>query len=318
VRDTMTRLGLHQSNGQEIGRYAPQYILGASDVSPQGVAHAYGVLAADGKKCPMVVVTKITKDGKNVALPKSTCDQAVEPDVARATDKFLEYNMTNGSGIRNQLAGGDRQSAGKTGTANNNNESWFVGYTPQLVTAVWVGTPYDPITRVMKNVRVGGQFYPVMHGAAIAAPIWKQIMNGALEDAPIVTFKEPAAKYLQADPADPQTVTPGQLPAVVGKPVPEAEALLRAAGFQTQLGGTMSSQIEAGLVAGISPYQSPPPGSMITIYTSRGNGGVSRQAPTPQRTSTPTVQPTTYTPPVPPSTPGRPKGNKPTKPPKPR
>ena len=71
VRDTMTRLGLHQSNGQQIGRYAPQYILGASDVSPQGVAHAYGVLAADGKKCPMVVVTKITKDGKNVALPKS-------------------------------------------------------------------------------------------------------------------------------------------------------------------------------------------------------------------------------------------------------
>ena len=190
--------------------------------------------------------------------------------------------MTNGSGIRNQLAGGDRQSAGKTGTANNNNESWFVGYTPQLVTAVWVGTPYDPITRVMKNVRVGGQFYPVMHGAAIAAPIWKQIMNGALEDAPIVTFKEPAAKYLQADPADTQTVTPGQLPAVVGK--------TRARGRGAAAGGRLPdparrhdglSQLEAGLVAGISPYQSPPPGSMITIYTSRGNGGVSRQGPDP-------------------------------------
>ncbi|WP_404391173.1 transglycosylase domain-containing protein [Humibacillus xanthopallidus] len=316
VRDTMTRLGLHQSNGQEIGKYAPQYILGASDVSPQGVAHAYGVLAADGKKCPMVVVTKITKDGKNVALPKTKCEQAVEADVARATDKFLEYNMTNGSGIRNQLSGGDRQSAGKTGTANNNNESWFVGYTPQLVTAVWVGTPYDPITRVMKNVRVGGQFYPVMHGASIAAPIWKQIMNGALEDAPMARFKEPAEKYLKGD-TDNQTVTPGQLPAVVGKTVPEAEALLQAAGFQTRIGGTMSSQVEAGRVAGISPYQNPQPGSMITIYTSRG-GGVSRQSTTPQRTQTPVVQPTVYTPPAPgnPGTPGKP--TKPTKPPKPR
>ena len=76
-------------------------------------------------------------------LPATKCEQVVEPDVVRATDKFLEYNMTNGSGIRNQLDDGSRQSAGKTGTANNNNESWFVGYTPQLVTAVWVGTPYD-------------------------------------------------------------------------------------------------------------------------------------------------------------------------------
>src|SRR3954471_3246496 len=200
VRDTMLRIGLHQSDGQPVGKYAPQYILGASDVSPQGVAHAYGVLAASGKKCPMVAVTKITQNGKNVALPASPCAQVVDPDVVHATDKFLEYNMTHGSGIRNQLDDGKRQSAGKTGTANNNNESWFVGYTPQLVTSVWVGTPYDPITRVMKNVSVGGQFYPVMHGAAIAAPIWKAIMNKALEGEPEVTFGDPADKYLGTDP----------------------------------------------------------------------------------------------------------------------
>ncbi len=160
VRDTMLRLGLHQSDGQPVGKYAPQYILGASDVSPQGVAQAYGVLAADGKKCPMVAVTKVTQGGKELAEPKTTCAQVVDPDVAHATDKFLEYNMTNGSGIRNQLDGGARQSAGKTGTANNNNESWFVGYTPQLATAVWVGTPYDPITRVMKNVTRRWQLLP--------------------------------------------------------------------------------------------------------------------------------------------------------------
>ncbi len=291
VRDTMLRLGLHQSDGQPIGTYAPQYILGAADVSPQGVAHAYGVLAADGKKCPMVVITKVVKDGKSVALPKTTCEQVVEPDVARATDKFLEYNMTNGSGIRNQLSGGTRESAGKTGTANNNNESWFVGYTPQLVTAVWVGTPYDPISRVMKNVRVGGQYYPVMHGAAIAAPIWKAIMNGALEDQPKVDFTDPAAKYLTGgDKSAP--VVPGQIPAVVGKSVPEVEAALQAAGFQTQLGGTMASTAPIGTVAGISPYQSPPPGSLITIYTSRGSSqgasfnspGTSQQGTTQQGT----------------------------------
>ena len=55
----------------------------------------------------MVAVTKVTQGSKDIALPKTKCDQVVDPDVARATDKFLEYNMTNGSGIRNQLDGGD-------------------------------------------------------------------------------------------------------------------------------------------------------------------------------------------------------------------
>jgi membrane peptidoglycan carboxypeptidase len=310
VRSTMLRLGLHQSDGQPIGRYAPQYILGASDVSPQGVAHAYGVLAADGKKCPMVVVTKVTKDGKDIALPKTKCDQVVDPDATRATDKFLEYNMTNGSGIRNQLSGGDRQSAGKTGTANNNNESWFVGYTPQLVTAVWVGTPYDPITRVMKNVRVGGNFYPVMHGAAIAAPIWKQIMNGALQDQPIVTFKEPSDKYLKGSGND--------IPSVVGMSVSDAIAALTAAGYPSTVGGTMSSGVPSGLVAGTSPYGKAPAGTQITIYTSRGG---SRQAPA-GTSQQPTAQSTVYVAPPPapgtPGTPGTPGKHKKPKPPKPR
>ena len=265
VRDTMLRVGLHQADGSEIGRYAPQYILGASDVSPQGVAHAYGVLAADGKKCPVVAVTKITVGGKNVALPKTNCPQVVEPDVVRATDKFLEYNMTHGSGIRNQLDDGNRQSAGKTGTADNNNESWFVGYTPQLVTAVWVGTPYDPIGRVMKNIDVGGKFYPVMHGASIAAPIWKAIMNRALDGEPEVKFQEPSDKYTKGTEVD--------VPNVTGMSVNDAMAALQAAGFSAGVGDTMRSQVPIGRVAGTSPWGKAPSGSFITIFVSRGDGG---------------------------------------------
>jgi membrane carboxypeptidase/penicillin-binding protein len=210
----------------------------------------------------MVAVTKLVMGGKNVALPKTACQQVVEPDVVRATDKFLEFNMTHGSGIRNQLDDGKRESAGKTGTANGNNESWFVGYTPQLVTAVWVGTPYDPITRVMKNITVGGQFYPVMHGAAIAAPIWKQIMNKALEGQPEVKFGEPTDKFTKGDLKD--------VPGVTGMSVDQAIATLQAAGFSAGVGGTMSSGVPQGLVAGTSPYGQAPSGSYITIYTSRG------------------------------------------------
>ena len=103
VRATGMRLGLHTSDGGEIPPYAPAYILGGADVSPQAVSTAYATLAADGKRCPVVAITKITQAGKALPLPAAKCEQVAEPDAVRATDKFLEYNMTDGSGRRNQL-----------------------------------------------------------------------------------------------------------------------------------------------------------------------------------------------------------------------
>jgi membrane peptidoglycan carboxypeptidase len=141
---------------------------------------------------------------------------------------------------------------------------------------------------------VGGNFYPVMHGAAIAAPIWKQIMNGALKDAPIVKFQEPSDKYLKGSGND--------IPSVVGMSVADAIATLSAAGYPSTVGGSMSSGVASGLVAGTSPSGKAPAGTQITIYTSRGG---TRQAPagtSPQ----PTAQPTAYTPPGKPTKPGKP------------
>jgi membrane peptidoglycan carboxypeptidase len=275
VRDTVMRLGLHRADGGEIPPYAPAYVLGATEVSPQGVAQAYATLASDGKKCPVVAITKITQGRRNLPIPATKCQQVVDPDAVRATDKFLEYNMTHGSGILNQLDDGKRQSAGKTGTANGNNESWFVGYVPQLATAVWVGTPDDGNKRIMKNLRVGDRYVEVMHGAKIAAPIWKGIMNKALDGQPEIKFKEPSDKLLKGDQVD--------VPTVTGMSVSDAIATLQAAGFSATVGGTMSSSVPNGLVAGTSPYGRAPSGSVITIYTSRGTD---RQQPQPQPQTT--------------------------------
>ncbi|MEO7753428.1 MAG: transglycosylase domain-containing protein [Terracoccus sp.] len=265
VRDTMVRLGLHKADGSPIGKYAPEYILGANEVSPQGVAGAYATLASEGNKCSMVVVTKVTQGSKVLAAPKTKCEQVATADAVRATDTLLEYNMTNGSGIRNQLDDGKRESAGKTGTADGNNESWFAGYTPNLVTAVWVGTPDDGNKRVMKNVTVGGKFYPVMHGAAIAAPIWKGIMNRSLAGKPIIDFTSPSDKLLKGENAD--------VPSVTGLSVQDAIITLETAGFQAGVGGTMGSSLPLGVVAGTSPYGTAKTGSYVTIYTSRGQYG---------------------------------------------
>lgn len=295
VWDTMARLGLKTASGQPIPKYAPAYILGASEVSPQGVAHSYATLAADGKKCSMVVVTKVTQGSKTLAAPKTQCEQVAKADHVRGTHKFLEYNMTNGSGQRNQLDG--RQSAGKTGTSDSNNESWFVGYTPNLVTAVWVGTPDDGNKRKMFNVRVGGEFYPVMHGASIAAPIWKGIMNRAHDGLPVKKFKEPSDKVLKGDLVD--------IPNVNGRTVSEATRILERAGFTVDVGGSMDSKVQRGLVAGTSPFGRAPKGSQVTIYTSNGPDQSDRDKDRPDPKPTFTI--------VPP-----PEDGKPGKPPKPR
>ena len=263
VRDTMLRLGLHQADGQPVGQYAPQYILGASDVSPQGVAHAYGVLAADGKKCPMVAVTKITQGGKNIALPATTCTQVVDPDVVSATDKFLEYNMTNGSGIRNQLDDGNAP-VGRQDRYGQQQQRVVVRRLHAAARDGRLGRhALRPDLARHEERHRRRQLLPRHarcrhrrpdleghHEQGPRRPADRQ-RSGALGQARgratrLTSPASPACRSREAD-LDP----PGRrLPAGVG--------------------GTMSSSVPSGLVAGTSPYGEAASGSFVTIYTSRG------------------------------------------------
>jgi membrane peptidoglycan carboxypeptidase len=80
-------------------------------------------------------------------------------------------------------------SAGKTGTTNGPYDSWFVGYTAQRSTAVWVGDPgrtdgRSTTRRRLTNIEVNGRYYSTVFGASIAAPIWKDLMTSAMQDLP--------------------------------------------------------------------------------------------------------------------------------------
>ncbi|WP_347350727.1 transglycosylase domain-containing protein [Intrasporangium sp.] len=183
IRDTMLAFGMHDANGAPIGKYPPQVILGAQTVSPQTLANAYAAIAADGTLCQTYPVTEVLRGGKPMWQPKPSCQQVEPSGPVKQATQYLMYNMTNGSGIRNQLDG--RPSAGKTGTADGNSQSWFVGFTPQLATAVWVGNPTDP-TRRMFDVSMAGKFCASMTGACYAAPIWKRIMNRTLDGEPVL------------------------------------------------------------------------------------------------------------------------------------
>ena len=120
----------------------------------------------------------------------------------------------------------------------------------------------------MFNVRVGGKRYPVMHGASIAAPIWKGIMNRAHEGLPVKKFKEPSDKITKGDEVS--------IPNVTGRSVSDARRILERAGFSVDVGDSMDSNVRRGQVAGTSPSGKAPKGSLVTIYPSNGPGSSDR------------------------------------------
>ncbi|MGH1554834.1 transglycosylase domain-containing protein, partial [Streptomyces sp. L7] len=81
----------------------------------------------------------------------------------------------------------DRQSAGKTGTTDSRKNAWFVGYTPQLAGAVWVGSAKQNVE--MTSIRIGGVWHDQVYGADTPGPIWKDAMTGALEGKQVENFQ---------------------------------------------------------------------------------------------------------------------------------
>ena len=279
VRDLMTQMGLHQGTGKPIQGWPSPVTLGSDSVSPLTLASAYATVASGGTYCvPSPVLAITTSDHKALKLPVNQCKKVLEPDVANGVTKILKTVLTQGTGFGNSLDGG-RPAAGKTGTSDGSNETWFVGYTPQLSTAVWVGTPDDPgNTTVLRNIKVGKAFYAgQVFGATIAAPLWKQIMDGASAGMPFRDFADPSNTVLYGDMVS--------IPSVTGLSLGDAMAAVAAAGFQPVVGNAVGSSIPVGLVVGTQPSYRALRGSTVVVYTSTG------VAPTPTPTATTTASP---------------------------
>jgi membrane peptidoglycan carboxypeptidase len=265
VRDLMTQMGLHQSSGQPIQSYPSAITLGSDSTSPLTLASAYATVASGGTYCiPSPVLTITTSDKKPLALPTKQCHQVLEPDVANGVTTILKSVLTKGTASGTGGLAGGRPAAGKTGTTDNSAQSWFIGYTPQLTTAVWVGTPDNQNnTRSMQNLQLGNTFYPgPIFGATIAAPIWKQIMDRASVGMPFLDFAAPSAQVQIGD------FVP--IPSVAGMTVVDATAALTAAGFKPVVGNAVNSLMPTGQVVGTQPAGQALRGSQVVILTSTG------------------------------------------------
>ncbi|TMM12060.1 MAG: PBP1A family penicillin-binding protein [Actinobacteria bacterium] len=154
--------------------------LGVEPVSVLEMARAYATFANGGVRVDGTVtgdqprvVTKIENDANKIVyanVPEGK--RALSPEIDALLTQLLEGVVTGGTGTAAQLPG--RVVAGKTGTTENYGDAWFCGYTPQLVTCVWVGYP-DRLRPMLTDFHGG----PVV-GGSYPALIWKTFMQPAL------------------------------------------------------------------------------------------------------------------------------------------
>lgn len=159
-------------------RCYPSIALGASDVTLMELTAVYGTFANGGLYNEPMVITKIVdRKGKVLRERYQDARQATSPEVAYLMTSMMESVIKHGTG--RVVRALDRPAAGKTGTTNDFNDAWFMGYTPELVTGVWVG-------RDDHNPLGAGET-----GGKVAAPIWLEFMKEAMKDRPITDFPIP-------------------------------------------------------------------------------------------------------------------------------
>ncbi len=172
--------------------------LGAEAVNPLEMARAFATFGNEGRRVdgsifgnqPRAVVS-VRKGGDRAKANRVVPRQVLHPEKAKLVNQVLQKVVTGGTGRKAALP--DRPAAGKTGTTENYGDAWFVGYTPQLAVAVWVGYANElrPMLTEYDGEPVAGGTFP--------AEIWRSFMIEALDHlkAEPAHFDSPTLPYSQ-------------------------------------------------------------------------------------------------------------------------
>jgi 1A family penicillin-binding protein len=163
------------------GQYGVSLVLGGGDVKPMDMAQAYGTLANNGRRVPTKTIIKVMdRNNRDITKPSThKAEQVVDPRLA-----YMITDILSDNNARAEIFGTTAAlktpfpAAVKTGTTNDYRDNWTVGYTPNLVTAVWIGNNDNA---PMDNVS----------GSVGAAPIWNEFMVKALAGQPVGQFTQP-------------------------------------------------------------------------------------------------------------------------------
>jgi len=166
-------LSLHTGNGLSLA-------LGTEEATLNDMVSAYAPLANGGSLPQTRTILRIYERNRHAWTENPPAlTPAVSPAAAFVTTQMLKDVMIYGTAKSLAKFNREHPSAGKTGTTDDYRDAWFIGYTPQMITGVWVG--YD-------KPRPGGKGFT---GGAVSAPIWGRFMRSALASKPAVDFPKP-------------------------------------------------------------------------------------------------------------------------------
>jgi penicillin-binding protein 1B len=155
----------------------PSIALGVFEATPFQIASAYTVFPNGGTLKPLRGIARIVKGGKDVAVASAPSKPIARKDTTFLVTNMMRSVINEGTGAGARAAGFALDAAGKSGTTNDLRDAWFVGFTPELLTVVWVGLD--------DNMPLG------LSGTQAALPIWTTFMMRALAGRPNVPFETP-------------------------------------------------------------------------------------------------------------------------------
>ena len=273
VIDMAHRLGVPTDEQPEVGlrqsvklRREGGLGLGESEVHVLDQAVAFSTFAAEGKAAtPYLIQRVVDRDGEVIYKADRNVDAAaLDADIAADVTYAMQQVVERGTGKAAKLDG--RPTAGKTGTTQDNADAWFVGFTPQLSTAVWMG--FDkPNDKQLKDI-LGRD----VTGGSFPAQIFKRFMDAALEGQPVKRFPEP--KYVGKNKTDETDATPSGPSSATGSPLPTV---------------TVTA----------APTRSVEPSPSVIVVPSDSPSPQPSESPPPQPSESPSPQPSESPPPSP-------------------
>jgi membrane peptidoglycan carboxypeptidase len=237
----------------------PSITLGSNDVSPLEMASSFQTLANEGRHCTPYMVARVEDSEGVLYRHRSDCEQVIPREIAALVTAMLERVVAGGTGTAAQIG---RPVAGKTGTTQESTDVWFVGYTPQVSTSVWVGLPGNP--RPMD-----AYFTQSVYGGTIAAPIWHEYMLRVMNGMPIESFPPPPRNFGKKVKAP---KLERAVPDVVGLSSKDAQSRLERAGFRATTREVGSSKAK-GIVVAQAPAagKKATEGSTVSLDVSSGH-----------------------------------------------
>ena len=154
--------------------------LGTGEAYVIELINAYATIASQGRKADPILIRRIvSRTGATLQAPQADLQQSMRPDVAYLTADLMRSVIDDPEGTAHSLSALGRPIAGKTGTANEHRDGWFIGFTPSVIAGAWVG--FDD-HRMMGSYETGGH---------CAGPIWLSWMRAAMAGTEVEEWPPP-------------------------------------------------------------------------------------------------------------------------------